>query len=131
VVRGLIVVYVMGCYSWQAPKRQGPGELLAAKQPHAVRVTVHDFVRIDVARPRVERDTLMGVVLRSSHGTPRRGDSVAIALAHVTRIEVQRVDGGKTTVGIVTGILTVGAMVLAVAASSANGGCTVSTGSGY
>ena len=130
-VRGVIVVYVMGCYSWQSPRRMGPEELIATARPDAIRVTIHDLARLDIAQPHIARDSLFGTVIRSTSRELQRGDSVAIAVAHLTRTEIRRLDGVGTTVGIVGSVLAVGMAVLAVAASSMDSGCTITSGSGY
>jgi hypothetical protein len=128
--RALIALTAMGCYSWQAPKRTGPEQLIAQKHPKVVRVTVQEQMQLMLREPRVASDSLYGVVAKRS-GSLRTGDSVAIHLAHITKLESQEFDGVGTTVGILGGLLAVAGVAAAVAASSINSGCTVSYNSGY
>jgi hypothetical protein len=130
IARVLIALTAMGCYSWQAPKRTGPEQLIARKHPKLVRVTVQEQMQLTLREPRVAQDSLYGVVAER-RGTLRAGDSVAIHLAHISKLEVPELDGVGTTLGIVGGLLLVATVAAAIAASSMDNSCTISSGSGY
>lgn len=128
--RVLIAWIAMGCYSWQVPKRMGPEQLIAQKHPKLVRVTVQEQIELKLREPRIVWDSLYGVVAER-RASLRAGDSVAINLAHISKLEVEELDGVGTTLGILGGLLLVATVAAAIAASSMDNSCTVSYNSGY
>jgi hypothetical protein len=128
--RFLIIMVAMGCYTWQSPNRMAPERLIAEKHPGSIRVTVQDLARIYLRQPRIEGDSLFGIATFPS-GSLRSGDSVAIHVAHISKVEVSTLHGGRTAAAIVGGVLAIGGIALAAAASSMDQTCTVSSGSGY
>ena len=128
--RVLIAWIAMGCYSWQVPKRTGPEQLIAQKHPKLVRVTVQEQIELKLREPRIVWDSLYGVVAER-RASLRAGDSVAINLAHISKLEVSSLHGGRTAAAVFGGLLAVGAVAAMAAAASMGNSCTVSYNSGY
>lgn len=95
---------------------------LAGRQATMARVlTATDTLLL--ARPWVDGESLLGV---RDAGKSGGGDTVAVALAGIRRLELRRYDGGRTGGLIAAGLLA--ATVAAAAIGCAGGGCAQSFG---
>ena len=110
----ILAAYLPACTSYQATT-QPLAELTASpKPPEHVRVTTNAGARFTVDGPRVVNDSLFGTTVAvDSKGAPTTR-AVAMSLAEVRRVEVQKSDG-STAVLVVVGI--VGVLALAYSAS--------------
>jgi len=131
------------CTGWQTVQ-VSPEELVAEQHPKKLRVTLHDGSRVEVESPAISDDTLRGairpvtVTTRESAGhgefttvTQTMGadtaSEAAIPVGAVTRVERRHVSTGKT-VGLVAGLVALGAVVAGTIALSAWDCCLGSWG---
>jgi hypothetical protein len=115
-LRVIACIALTGCYSYQlAP--------LAAIQPkNEVRVTARDGRRVELSGVTVAADTLRGLELRRSGR-----DTVAVAIADVTKVEVLRHSAGRTVLAVVgvSAIALVGYAALWVSQNGVLGGGSI------
>lgn len=105
----LLVCYLPACTSWRVERGMSPAQLIAARQPDAVRVTRTDNRRFVLERP--------SIVAGDSLAVPYRGMRVRVALADIAQVETQQVDPGKTGLFLV-GVGVLAATLYAVAVAS-------------
>lgn len=93
-LRVVACIALTGCYTY----RLAP---LAGIHPDdQVRVTTRDGRRVKVCDVRVANDTLRGLSVKQRSIWRRGGrDSIAVAVADVTTVEVRRMDVAATAVG--------------------------------
>ena len=109
----LLAVQIAGCARW-APVTQPIPEAVE-KHPRAeARVTLQDGTRWELSHLRIVGDSLAGyhVIVSSASGVPEpwdRGDTVAVALADISRMEIQKPAASRPA-------LAAGALLLAVIA---------------
>ena len=108
IVVAVLVCFLPACTVWQVQPGITPQQLIAARQPDAVRVTLPDSSEIVIHEPTVARDSVMGVV----HGM----DS-SVAASDVKQLAIRKVSGGKTF-GAVIGLGLLGALIAAGVALS-------------
>ena len=126
------------CTSWQTVN-VSPDQLIAEKHPGKIRVTQQDGRRMEIDAPTTAGDTLLGTILPSTvtvHEPLGQGQyktstrvvgadtstQARIPFSDMTRIETRHVSEGKT-IGLVVGILAVGALVVGAAAMECIGPC--------
>jgi hypothetical protein len=112
----VIVFFPAACTAWHAsgPLPPQPGLINGGG---AVRVTRADHTTIELRSAHATRDSLFGRA---------RGDEVAMPLTDITRIELQRIDAGRTIslgagVGVILAVAAGVALVAALGAAGANG----------
>lgn len=86
----LLVIYLLGCTSWQV-QQVAPPQLIAERQPSRVRVTRADQSRVVLRDPTIVGDALVGALDSAKAVWESR-----VALSEVQRIEVQHGDAGRT-----------------------------------
>src|SRR5262245_35027971 len=101
--RLLLLTYLSGCTSWQAPQQVAPAQLIADRQPSAIRITRTDQSLFVLKHPTIVGDTLVGT-LDSAWATGER----RVMLSDVQKIEVRQTDKGETIA-----LVAVGAVVVA------------------
>jgi hypothetical protein len=108
----LLVAYLPACTSFQATT-QPLAELTAPPKPvKSVRVTTIDNRSLELEHPRVAGDTLYGASLTfGARGEPT-SEAVAIPVAEVRLVEVQRPDDTKSMVGVVAAVAIGAAMIV-------------------
>ena len=89
----LLGFLVAGCATWR-PYDTGAGLSAGQSLPYRLRATRQDSTRLALTAPFVRADTLYG---------GRGGDTVAVALAEITRLERERVSIERT-LGVAIGI---------------------------
>ena len=82
---------LLGCTSWHV-ETLSPADLIASKEPTAIRVQYADSTSEVLYEPEVQGDMLVG--RRQSNG--KQSDH-AVALADVKRTATRRLDAGRTT----------------------------------
>jgi len=91
----LLLWYVPACTSWHVEKGVSPQQLIAARHPKAVRITLPDRSQIVLHQPsNAAGDSLAGIV---------DGKASSVAASDVTQIAILKVSGGRT-VGLVVGL---------------------------
>jgi hypothetical protein len=108
----LIALWSTACQAWHT-ERVTPGEVLATRQPPAVRVTRIDGSQTVLERPLLRGDTLVGIW----HHDGNRHE-VRLALTDVRQIATRRFSVGRTAglgVFVTAGVLA--ALLVAVASS--------------
>ena len=108
IVVAVLVCFLPACTVWQVQPGITPQQLIAARQPDAVLVTLPDSSQIVIHEPTVARDSVMGVV--------HRMDS-SVAASDVKQLAIRKVSGGKTF-GAVIGLGLLGALIAAGVALS-------------
>ena len=83
-----LVLHLTACYTWQGVATTSPGQLIEATQPDHVRVLVRGEGEVELARPVVDGDQLVGA------------DGVSLPLADVLMLETREFDIVRT-VGLV------------------------------
>jgi hypothetical protein len=92
-----------GCRSWQV--QDPPIAPHVERGPDVVRLTLVDGRRLELLRPSVRNDSIVGTpygVPRSPGGVPAAA-SPAVALADIVRIEVRKTDRTRTLSGLLGG----------------------------
>ena len=111
----LVVLHVAGCTSWQ-PSTVSPRQVLEERQPGSVRVTTAWGGQSVIHQPAVKNDSIHGIILgrRTCEASAAAGghrvcasptDSVRVALADVTMVEVRGVSSEKSALGILLVLL--------------------------
>jgi hypothetical protein len=128
----LIGWYVPGCYAWH-PAPPTPEAIAKADSTKAIRVSTAR-TRYHVTHPLIDGDSLRGAFLelRADGDWAVYGPTVAqaVAVADITRVEVRAVDGGRTALATVLGVLVVGGAITALVVSSMDFGGLGGGGSG-
>ena len=97
-----LVLSLSGCSSWHSANVT-PAQLLDDDPPDRVRVTKPDGTTLVLEHPQLLGDTLYGAAARNAGS---RGDTVAVPLADLRKVEVRQPNGLKT-IGLVLGLVTV------------------------
>ena len=79
-----LVLYLTACYTWQGVATTSPAGVIEATQPDRVRVVVRGEGEVELERPVVEGDQLVGA------------DGVSLPLADVLMLETREFNFGKT-----------------------------------
>jgi hypothetical protein len=104
----LILVVLGGCYSWKVEPAPLPELLERPEPPQVIRVDLPGDFQMEIAQPRIEGDSLVGIVPGS--------DSVrrSVAASQINGIATRHFDGGKTAVAVLVPplvILSIGSMI--------------------
>lgn len=120
----MLALHVQACVTWR-PSMVEPRQLLGQEMPASIRVQTVDGREVVARSPRIVRDTIVGGVetCRPDHYSQTGAscevrDMPVAALADIQRIEVRRVDAGRTVLGVLgTSALLAGVFVLILAAN--------------
>ena len=104
----LLLWYVPACTTWQVQQGITPQQLIAARQPDAVRVTLPDSSQIVLHEPTIAGDSVAGIV---------HGRDSSVAASDVKQLAIRKVSGGRTF-GAVVGLGLLGALIAAGVALS-------------
>lgn len=99
---GLLLSSVLACTRWQV-EEISPERVVSEKKPSRIRVTRSDSTRVELVRPHVSGDSLIGSVTPS-------GPPVSIPLSAVAHVSVAKAKPGAT----IALLLGIGAAALAV-----------------
>ena len=103
----LLLWYVPACTAWHVEQGLSPQELIAAKHPSAVRVTLPDRSQIVLDQPSIAAgDSLRGIV---------DGEASSVATSDVSQVAIRTVSSGRT-VGLVLGLGLLAASIAAAVA---------------
>lgn len=91
IVALLASTQLVGCMSWHV-ETLSPAELIATKEPTAIRVQYTDNTAEVLFEPEVQGDTLIG--RREWNG---KQSNQAVALTNVKRTATRRLNAGRTT----------------------------------
>lgn len=121
----LLPAYLLSCTGWQ--RVQTPASETIASHPKGVRITVAGGRRIEVERPQILGDSLIGIETLSGQQLrdPEVVDKkprVAVALAEISLIEVPRFDPLGTIVLAAAGVAGILGAVALVGSSPSSGG---------
>jgi len=107
-VVAVLVCFLPACTVWQVQPGITPQQLIAARQPDAVRVTLPDRSQIVLDQPRITGDSVAGIVA---------GRDSSVAASNVTQVAIRQISGGRT-VGLVLGLGLLAATIAAGVALS-------------
>lgn len=117
----LLLIYLAGCTSWKT--QSGGIEPVLAKSPNIVRIILAGGYQKEIASPRLEGDSVVGVAPSANPKEPPF--HVGVAVADIKEVKVEKVDGGKTVLlvgGVGLGVLLVAAAISASSDWSSSGG---------
>ena len=109
----LLPSYLVACTTWKT-QEASPQQVLAEEQPDKVQVTLTDGSQVEVFRPVVSGDTLIGLQDWKSSGDSLRTE-VSIPLTDVSAIEVRETDTAWTILAVFGTVVVVAAIALGVA----------------
>jgi len=123
IVSGVLALALPACTSWQVGTPT-PADYVSTKHPDLVRVTRTDGSRFDLRSPKVEGDSLVGLV----GGGFAPGDSTrysSVLLSDVQSVESQHAETGATLALIGGVMFAVGIIAVASGCGDSNsyGGC--------
>lgn len=95
-----------GCMTWHNPKLE-PSALIDQRHPNAVRVERQDRSRVTLYKPLISGDSIVGNISRKK--------TAGVPLSEVSNVQILRVNGGLTGLGI---MLLAGAIGLIIAMNS-------------
>lgn len=105
-LRVIACLALTGCYTYRLVP-------LARVQPKdQVRVTARDGRRAQLYDVTVANDTLRGVSVKERPVWRRGRDSIAVAVADVTKVEVRRLDAVRSVAGGVGGVMGIGLIIV-------------------
>jgi hypothetical protein len=111
----LTLALLAGCFSWRK-NPSDPATLLGTEHPpRHVRLFLANGDRKEVYDPRVENDSVIGTT-----SLARKAERRAVALADVTRVEVNKFNTGKT-IGAVAATGAVALLIAGIAIASSDG----------
>jgi hypothetical protein len=102
----LLLLWLPACANWQVPG-VAPTTYIEEQHPDRVRVTT-DTSRVQLDRPFVRADTIVGTRWVASRAGLMRMDTVQVAVQQVTRLEIEGSNTG-------TVLVVVGGLLLALA----------------
>ena len=116
----LLSIHLSGCTQW-APVTQPIPEAVEKHPKADIRITLQDGKQIELGHVRLVPDSLIGLNLvgSSESGVPEpwdKPDTVAVALADISRMELQKGSGAAT--GIIAGVVLL-AVIVGVVVSQA------------
>ena len=109
-----LVLNLTACTSWHSVAIPSPAEFIEAEQPDRVRVTMQDGSQLDIEKPFVSGDQLLGKDWRTWEVNRLLGnaDDVSVPLADILQLEVRRPDLARSagfSVGL--SVLMLGALI--------------------
>ena len=87
----VFVTFAVSCTKWQTQPFPAAA-IVNDKHPSTIRVTLHNGIRAEIDRPRIEGDSLVGVQFVGGQSRQR-----SVALDDIWLVETRVVDAGKTT----------------------------------
>ena len=89
-----LVLNLTACTSWHSVAIPSPTEFIEAEQPDRVRVTMQDGSQLDIEKPFVSGDQLLGKDWRTWEVNRLLGnaDDVSVPLVDILQLEVRRYD---------------------------------------
>lgn len=96
----LTLIALSGCYKWSTVHE--PADQAVAGRPDRVRVTTGDGNEIEIQRPRVESDRIIGL---------SGGDTISVALSDVDRIAERKFDA-PLFIGAIVGFSLIGSLII-------------------
>ncbi len=108
IVFAVLVSFLPACTVWQVQQGITPQQLIAARQPGKIRVTLPDSSQIVLHEPTIAGDSVAGVV---------HGRDSSVAASDVKQLAIRKVSGGRTF-GAVVGLGLLGAVIVAGVALS-------------
>jgi hypothetical protein len=103
-----LVLNLTACTSWHSVAIPSPAEFIEAEQPDRVRVTMQDGSQLDIEKPFVSGDQLLGKDWRTWEVNRLLGnaDDVSVPLVDILQLEVRRYDLARSAG--VSGLVVVG-----------------------
>jgi len=103
-----LVLHLTACYTWQQVATTSPAGVIEATQPDRVRVTMQDGSQLDIEKPFVSGDQLLGKDWRTWEVNRLLGnaDDVSVPLVDILQLEVRRYDLARSAG--VSGLVVVG-----------------------
>jgi len=103
-----LVLHLTACYTWQGVATTSPAGVIEATQPDRVRVTMQDGSQLDIEKPFVSGDQLLGKDWRTWEVNRLLGnaDDVSVPLVDILQLEVRRYDLARSAG--VSGLVVVG-----------------------
>lgn len=98
----VLVWFVPACTTWQVQQGITPQQLIAARKPEAVRVTLPDSSQIILHKPLIAGDSVAGFV---------HGRDSSIAASDVRQVAIRKVSGGRTAGAAVVSLGLLGALI--------------------
>lgn len=105
----VLLAQTVGCVSWSPQRPGATAPALVADHPGQLRAVLADGRQLDVRRPRVQGDSLLGF----SYDSLNYRIPVAVALADVWSVSARRFSPAKTV--LLIPVLAYGLMALALA----------------
>ena len=107
-VSALALLFSLGCYSWKVESAPLPEVLAGPEPPQVVRVTLPGDFQMEIAQPRIDGDSLIGIIPGS--------DSVrrSVASSQVGGVATKRFNAGLTALAVLgppLAILSIGSMI--------------------
>jgi len=97
-LRAVLLVFLLlnltACTSWRSVTTQSPGQLIEVLQPDRVRVTMPGGIQMELERPVVDGDELVGTARIRTGG--RVVPSNSVFLADVLMLEIREFSLGRT-----------------------------------
>ena len=97
-LRAVLLLFLLlnltACTSWRSVTTQSPGQLIEALQPDRVRVTMQGGIQMELERPAVDGDELVGTARIRTGG--RVVPSNSVSLADVLMLEIREFSLGRT-----------------------------------
>ena len=103
-----LLLNLTACSSWQNIGPVSPGQFIELDQPDRVRVTMQDGSQLDIEKPFVSGDQLLGKDWRTWEVNRLLGnaDDVSVPLVDILQLEVRRYDLARSAG--VSGLVVVG-----------------------
>jgi hypothetical protein len=110
------MAFALACTTWKS-QRVAPQQVVTAKRPDHVRVLLADSTQLELWKPRISGDSLVGRLERTN--STRLG---GIPLSDIKQLQIRRLTTGGTIVVVVASVGLAALLVAGVAAAvSANG----------
>ena len=109
------VSVLSACHTWKVQELT-PSQVVAEKQPGKIRLTMLDGDRIQIGDPAVFDGEIVGHPVRKVTGHDRivRSDTLRVSIDSVTRIEIRETDTLATGIGVLFGLVFLGAVAGAI-----------------
>ncbi len=108
VIPALALIVLSACYSWKVESAPLPELLAGPEPPEVVRVTLPGDFQMEIARPRIEGDSLIGIIPGSA--SFRR----SVASSTIGGVATRRFNAGRTALAVLGPplvILSIGSML--------------------
>ncbi len=108
----LVVTLLPACYAW-APTDVSPRQLLPAEHPEALRLTLKDGSRVELAKPEIAGDSILGTAGQQHDHFMEIDSTVTKPLDDIVAVEVKRLNSVRTGVVVTVIAAAVAATLLA------------------